>query len=119
MTTRAAEAGFTLIETMVALAVLATSSVAFLATTETHIARITALQTRAAAQWVAENHLTELSLGLPPTQTADMMGFAFAITDTITPTSDPDLQKIDIAVTDTASQITARLTGFILTGGAP
>ena len=61
---RGGEDGFTLIETLVALVVLATSGVALLGATEAHIARIGALETRAAAQWVAENYLAEVKLGL-------------------------------------------------------
>jgi general secretion pathway protein I len=119
MTTRGAEAGFTLIETMVALAILAMSAIAFLAATETHIARISGLETRAGAQWVAENHLAELSLGLPATSTAEMLGITYTITDVTTPTTDPDLQKIEIAASDATGGVTARLVGFLLTGGTP
>jgi general secretion pathway protein I len=113
---RAPDAGFTLIETLVALAVLAISSVALLATTEAHISRIAALEARAAAGWVAENHLTELTLGLRPIDTPPpMLGFQFAITVVAEPTSDPDLQKLVIDATDVADgRRDARLTGFVL-----
>jgi general secretion pathway protein I len=117
---RRPDAGFTLIETLVALAVLAISATTLLAATETHIARIRGLETRAAAAWTAENHLTERTLGLAPTSTPPpMFGIAFTLAEKATPTTDPDLQKLVITATDPADGITyARLTGFML-GAAP
>ncbi|MGL5010123.1 MAG: type II secretion system minor pseudopilin GspI, partial [Paracoccaceae bacterium] len=70
---RAPDAGFTLIETLVALAVLAISAVALLATTQAHITRIAGLEARAAATWAAENHLAEITLGLEPADTPPPM----------------------------------------------
>lgn len=111
---RHAEAGFTLIETLVALAVLATSAVALLGATEAHIARIGGLEARAAAQWVAENHLAERTLGIAPEPPAPVLGFAFAVTEDLRATADPDLSQIDIMVADSADGTTyARLTGFL------
>ena len=79
--TRAPEAGFTLIETLVALAILAMSAMALLSATEAHIRTIAALETRAAAQWVAENHLAELSVGAKPdADAAPMLGIALSVT---------------------------------------
>lgn len=117
--TRSTDAGFTLIETLVALAVLATSAVALLGATEAHIARIADLQSRAAAQWAAENMLAELALGLPPNAAPEaVLGIAFDMAAANTPTSDPDLARVDITATDAASgQVYARLTGFLDTGG--
>jgi general secretion pathway protein I len=117
---RAPDAGFTLIETLVALAVLAMSAVALLATTEAHIARIAGLEARAAAAWVTENHLAELSLGLQPGDAPPaMLGFQFTVTVEATTTSDPDLQKLVIRATDAANgRGYARLTGFVLTDSA-
>ena len=58
------DAGFTLIEALVAMVVLALGAVSLLAATEGHTARITAITDRTTARWVAENRLTELRLGL-------------------------------------------------------
>ncbi|KKK60035.1 hypothetical protein LCGC14_3028410, partial [marine sediment metagenome] len=63
--TRDTEAGFTLIEALVAMAVLATSAVSLLAAVETHIGRISELERRTAARWVAENALAAQTAGLP------------------------------------------------------
>ena len=67
--TRQSQGGFTLIESLVALVVLAITSVALLSATEAHISRIGGLETRAAAVWVTENYLAELNLGLAPSRT--------------------------------------------------
>ncbi len=118
---RAPEAGFTLIETLVALAVLATSAVALLGATEAHIARIGDLESRASAQWAAENMLAELTLGVAPTLAPDaMLGIALAMAHANTPTSDPDLVRVDITATDAdRGVVLARLTGFLDTGAGP
>lgn len=115
---RAPDAGFTLVETLVALAVLATSAVALLGATEAHIGRIADLEGRAAAQWAAENALAELSLGLPVDGPAEpMLGIALTLAVATTAGSDPDLSRVDITATETASGRTyARLTGFLDTG---
>jgi general secretion pathway protein I len=117
---RQPDAGFTLIETLVALAVLAISATTLLAATQAHIARIRGLEVRAAAAWTTENHLTELALGLqPPTSPPPMFGIPFTLAVEATATTDPDLQKLVITATDPADgRAYARLTGFVL-GAAP
>ena len=112
---RSPDAGFTLIETLVALAILAMSAVSLLGATEAHIARINALESRAAAQWVAENYLAELTLGLTPSDgELKMNGVLFAVEVTRTPTKDPDLVQVDIVARDSVDgRDYGRLTGFI------
>jgi general secretion pathway protein I len=118
--TRAPDAGFTLIETLIALAILAMTAVAMLGATEAHIARISGLEYRAAAQWAAENYLVELTLGLEPEAPAPMLGMQFDLQVEQTPTEDPDLQRVDITATDTADgRSYARLVGFVLTEAPP
>ena len=119
MTTRQPDAGFTLIETLVALAVLSISAVAILGAVQAHIARIGGFESRTAALWAAENHLAELSLNMQPlAQPAPMLGLTFMLEATMTSTADPDLSRVDIAVND-GSTVYARLTGFVDTGVAP
>lgn len=115
---RASDSGFTLIETLVALAILAMSAVALLGATEAHIARIADLESRAAAQWAAENMLAELTLGVPPDPAfAPILGISFSMSAVQVPTSDPDLARVDIAAADAADgRVYARLTGFLDTG---
>ena len=110
--TRNGEAGFTLIETLVALAVLALSSVAFLGATEAHVARIGALEYRTAALLAAQNYLQEVTLGLEPATTDVLLGVTFLTRAERLPTADPDLQRLEIAVL-AEGQDYARLTGFV------
>jgi general secretion pathway protein I len=113
---RSPEAGFTLIETLVALAVLAITAVGLLAATEAHIGRIAALETRAAAMWAAENYLAEVTLGLTPEAgPAPILGVQFALEAAVEQTTDPDLSQITITATDARDgRAYASLTGFVL-----
>ena len=83
--------------------------------TEAHIARIGALESRAAAQWVAENHLAEMTAGLTPSDPPPAMnGIAFQTAVTRSATSDPDLERVDIEVRGAADgRSHGRLTGFV------
>lgn len=113
--TRATEAGFTLIETLVALVVLSLSAMAILGAAEAHVARIGALEARAAAQWAAQNHLAEITLGLAPDpRPAAILGIDFQLDMQTTLTSDPDLLRLDIAASEVdGGRTMARLTGFV------
>lgn len=112
--TRHPEAGFTLIETLVALAVLAVSSMAFLGATEAHLAQIGALEYRAAAMLAAQNYLAEATLGLEPHTREVLLGISLHVTAERTATVEPALQRLDITVADaTAGRVYARLTGFV------
>ncbi len=119
-TTRSSDAGFTLIETLVALAILAMSAVSLLGATEAHIARIGALETRASAQWITENYLAELTLGLTPSETPfPMNGISFTLDVARSGTSDPDLERVEIVARDKSDgRDYSRLTGFVDVGEA-
>lgn len=114
---RAPDAGFTLIETLVALAVLAITAVGLLAATQAHISRIAGLEVRAAAIWAAENYLAEVTLGLPPDAAPlAMFGFDLTLAANADATTDPDVQKLVVVATDSRDgKPYARLTGFVLT----
>lgn len=114
-TTRSPDAGFTLIETLVALAILAMSAVSLLGATEAHIARIGALETRASAQWITENYLAELTLGLTPSETPlPMNGISFTLDVARSATSDPELERVEIVARDKSDgRDYSRLTGFV------
>jgi general secretion pathway protein I len=118
------DAGFTLIESLVALAILAVSAVSLLMATEAYVARIDGLESRALAQLAAENRLAEIELGSDPDPApapgpAVLLGRAFRVTEVRTPTEDPDLERIDIEVTDLALAATYRgFIGFVATGRA-
>jgi general secretion pathway protein I len=112
--TRDGDAGFTLIETLVALAVLALSSIAFLGATEAHVARIGALEYRAAAQLAAENYLAEASLGLEPDGQSVLLGVTFEVTADHEETNEPALHRLEISAADANDgKVYARMTGFV------
>lgn len=118
---RRADAGFTLIEALIALAVLAITAVSFLRATEANVARVTTLEARTAATWVAQNRLAELTLGLDAADgPVKMMGQDFDVSVTTTATNDPTLLQVDIAATPSVGGTGAQLTGFVLNraGGA-
>ncbi len=99
MSARDGEAGFTLIEALVAMAVLAVGAVGLLAAGEMQVGRITAVEDRTIARWVAENRLAELRLGLDATApTVSMMGRDWGVRQQQTPTSDPDLVRVELRV---------------------
>jgi general secretion pathway protein I len=112
------DAGFTLIESLVALAILAVSAVSLLMAAEAYVARIDGLESRALAQLAAENRLAEIELGLAPDpEPAALLGRAFRVTEQRTPTDDPALERIDLAVTDLATAATWRgFVGFVAAG---
>lgn len=100
MTGEGGEAGFTLIETLVALAVLAIASIGLIRASEAHLDSVRGLELRTAAQWVAENRLTELNL--PGSSGRDgevaMLGQRWQVSSTFAATSDPDLRIVHILV---------------------
>lgn len=61
---RHSDGGFTLMETLVALAVLAVGSMALLAGVERHAANTRGLEDRIVARWVAENALAAARLDI-------------------------------------------------------
>ena len=119
MQTRQPENGFSLIEALVALTVLAVSAGTILATVEEHTRAIAAVSERATARWLAENRLVELHLALsdlPEVSRAAGQNWWIATTRSDTP--DPDLLRVDISVgrmNDRAAAL-ARLTGYINAG---
>lgn len=116
---RTPDAGFTLIETLVALVVLAVTSVALLTATEAHITRIGGLEARAAAGWVTQNYLAELSLGLTPVPPPAMLGLTFSVAEVRSPTKDPALTQITLTASQPGSTTAfGHLTGFLDTGDA-
>lgn len=118
--------GFTLIEALVALVIMGIAAAGLLRATEAHVDRVTGLEARAAALWVAENRLAELALADSWPPEVDMLGRRWRITEHRAPGSDPDLVKVDLAVAEVspASSGTRQpgsvvmLSGFIDTGAA-
>jgi general secretion pathway protein I len=109
--------GFTLVEAMVALVVLAVATAGLIRASEAHIDRIGGLQSRVVAQWVAENRLVELGLA-HSTSTGDplveMLGRKWAVHVASKATDDPDLAAVDVAVSEPgAASPLVTLGGFV------
>lgn len=97
---RESEQGFTLIEALVAMAILAVASVGLVRATQGHIDLIRGVETRTIAGWVAENRLVELGLPdaarLPSSVT--MLGRDWQVTTTAKPSDDPAIAAVEVGV---------------------
>jgi general secretion pathway protein I len=113
--------GFTLIEILVAVAILA---VALAATTRAAgIAIDGARETRERllATWAAENRLAELRARhvFPGAGTSSFTvqqgGLALAAEETVSETPNPAIRRVDVAVAEAAdpARVLARLTGYV------
>ena len=96
------DSGFTLVEVLVALVILAVAAAGLIGAAEAHVDSIRALEDRAAAQWVAENRIAELTAGTDPTPAANdsvqMLGRSWSVEVAERPSDDPDLQAMTISV---------------------
>lgn len=112
---RRPEAGFTLIEALVAMAVLAVGAVALLAATEGHSARIGQVVDRISARWAAEARLAELRLGVAPEPgPVESYGRSWTLSATFSSTTDPALSRVTIGTAPVGSdQALFTLTGFL------
>ena len=118
MSDRAAnDAGFTLIEALVAMVILGLGAVSLLTAAEGHTGRITEVSDRVAARWVAENALAEAQLGLPvSTQDITMNGQRFDLRQTAEPTDDPDVTAVQFSVLSAGTErVMFVLDGYIAT----
>ena len=113
--------GFTLIEIMVAVAILA---VALAATSRAaSVATDGAIETRQRllATWAAQNRVAELRARriFPPVATSRLTteqgGLALAIEEVVSDTPNPAIRKVDLAVSDARSpdRVVARLTAYV------
>lgn len=110
------EAGFSLIEALVALAVLAIATVGLARTIESHIDSTRGLEQRAAAMWVAENRLAELEIGSDEAARpeAGMLGARWRVAIERRRTDDPEIERVRIEVfAATGKSPLASLDGFV------
>ena len=115
MSTGAVQSGFSLIEALVALSVLAIAAVGLTRTVESHIDSTRALERRATAMWVAETRLAELSLGARgmPEQ-VEMLNQQWLVTAKREPTDDRAIERVRIAVRAPGEEAPlATLDGFV------
>ncbi|MEG3179684.1 type II secretion system minor pseudopilin GspI [Sphingomonas sp. LT1P40] len=92
--------GFSLIEALVALAVLAIAAVGLVRAVESHIDSTRAMERRAAAMWVAENRLAEIQLADPAANAPQttLLGQQWRVAVKRTRTGDPAIDKVNIQV---------------------
>ncbi|MGB7543011.1 MAG: type II secretion system minor pseudopilin GspI [Burkholderiales bacterium] len=119
MRARAAR-GFTLIEVLVALAVLAIALAAVMRTMSQSIDLAGDLGERTAALWVAQNRLAlhQIRHDWPAQDTsdgtADLAGRAWRWREQVSATPDASVRRIEIEVrADAGSDVLARLVGFL------
>ncbi len=113
------EDGFSLIEALVALAILAIATVGLVGAVEQHIDSTRAMERRAAAMWVAENRMAELAIGgaaVGPRDVA-MLGQAWRVAVVRSTTDDPDIVRVRVSVfAERDPTPTASLDGFVDAG---
>lgn len=108
------EGGFSLIEALVALAVLAIATVGLVGAVEGHIDSTRGMERRATAMWVAENRLAELSLGAPTGPDVAMLGQQWRVATTRTATDDAEIAMVRVTVFAGQDKTpTATLDGFV------
>jgi general secretion pathway protein I len=117
-TNLAGRRGFTLVEALVALTVLAVASAGLIRATEAHVDQVRGLQIRTIAQWVAENRLVEIQVGqavpVARTDRVDMLGRSWDVAVGLGTSEDPDLAAVTVAVSPAgASRSSVILTGFV------
>lgn len=115
--------GFSLIEVLVAMTILAVAGVALIETGQHHADRLEHLEVSLIADTIAANRLVELRLspaGAEVPQSVDMAGWTWRVETRLGKTSDPELDQVTIEVfrqTDHAPS--GQLTGFIDTRQTP
>ncbi|URW74585.1 type II secretion system minor pseudopilin GspI [Sphingomonas donggukensis] len=108
------DAGFSLIEALVALAVLAIATVGLVGAMEQHIDSTRAMERRSAAMWVAENRMAELGIGAPGGERVTMLDTNWQVRTARSATDDPEIAKVRVAVFEEgAKSPTATLDGFL------
>lgn len=119
MNDRHPQAGFTLLETLVALAVVAIAAAGILRAVQGHVDRVRAIELRSAARWVAENRLAELALNpkdVASGSRVEMLGHQWQVTVTMRGSADPDLRLAEVAVAPPGDRPLVTLKGFVDAG---
>ncbi|GAA0735017.1 type II secretion system minor pseudopilin GspI [Sphingomonas japonica] len=110
------QSGFSLIEALVALAILAIAAVGLVRATESHIDSTRAMESRAIAMWVAENRLAELEVepGADGPREVAMLGRQWRVDVDRRGTEDPEIERVRIEVSEPGgASALAALDGFL------
>ncbi len=119
---RARPAGFTLVEVLVALAIVSVALLAALRATGLGTGSVGELRSRLLASWVAENMLAEhrargdwLPIGMS-SGTAQEGNMVFSWREEVVDTPNPAFRRINVLVfaSDDESRPLARMSGFIV-----
>jgi general secretion pathway protein I len=112
--------GFTVIEALVALAIVAIAAAGLIGATERHIDTVGGIERRTAARWVAENRLAELALGGETLSEGEgrveMLGQQWQVATGLRTSADPDLRAVEIVVSPVGGRPLVRLRGFVDAG---
>ncbi|MBN58529.1 MAG: type II secretion system minor pseudopilin GspI [Thalassolituus sp.] len=101
---RTSQAGFTLLEVMVAVAIFAGIAITISDTASMRVNNLLTMRTMTMASFVAENRLTDIRLtGIPPqpgetNDIVEMAGQEWHLLTEVTKTQFPGLVRIDVAV---------------------
>lgn len=122
MTAARGEAGFTLVEALIALVILSLAAVTLIGAAEAHVQRVDGVESRAIAQWAAENELA--ALRLEPARlsarasTVRMLGREWRVETAAAPTEDPGLLQVTVSVSEPGAETPyVTLGGFVDAGG--
>ena len=114
------EQGFTLVESLVALAIIGIAAAGIVGAVERHVDTVRGLEVRAGARWAAENRLAEMALApgalATPGGEVEMLGQRYSVTATTRSSADPDLRLVEVAAGPVGAAPLVRLQGFVDAG---
>ena len=96
--------GFTLLEILVAIAILAVAGISLISSATSHVSSQTIIQQTSFARWVASNRLAEIKLEKKwPVENnkkgyEEMAGVTYYWQQTVTKTQDSSMVRIDVRV---------------------